>query len=133
MRTTFFWNILNSFGANLGSVLSRDACCPQQYASPCRWLRPSSSSTHGSPVDGLWPLIRSSVGASATAVKYMSHMGSGRSISIIFSFTIRLFSMFRRLYLNSTMVLVYRFSAVTAEPMQVPKEHHAKLREKGRN
>lgn len=36
--------------------------------------------------------------------------------------------MFRRLYLNSMMVLVYLLSAVTAEPMQVPKEPHAKLR-----
>lgn len=36
--------------------------------------------------------------------------------------------MFRRLYLNSMMVFVYLLSAVTAEPMQVPKEPHAKLR-----
>lgn len=104
----------------------------QQYASLCRSVMLSIWTTYAVPVDGLWPLIGSSGGLSASAVRYMSHICSGRSSSIIFSLIIRFFSMFRRLYLNSMMVFVYLFSAVTAEPMQVPKELQAKLTEEKR-
>lgn len=103
----------------------------QQYASPCGSGTLSISTTNVVPVDGLWPFAGSSSCASpsaGTAVRYMSHICSGRSSSSIFCLIIRLFSMFRRLYLNSMMVFVYLLSAVTAEPMQVPKEPHANLR-----
>ncbi|KAJ7989468.1 hypothetical protein DPEC_G00304860 [Dallia pectoralis] len=66
-----------------------------------------------------------------TAVMYISHICSVKSSSNCFCLIRSFFSMFRRLYLNSRMVLVYLFSAVTAEPMQVAKEPHARLEGRG--
>lgn len=103
----------------------------QQYASTCcSGGCSTSSNTYGAPVEGLWPFTSGSGRTSRStgaAVRYMFHTCSGRPSSIIFCLISRFFSMLCRLYLNSMMVLVYLFRVVTAEPMQVPNEHQAKL------